>query len=121
MLLPRCLALLATFVLWSVLECASAGAYSFDANGFRLQSTTLYVHENAGQAVITIERGDVSRNAQIRYIAGGVGFPCAARQCTATRYDFTGTKGILAFPAGVRGETFSIPIVDHGASSLPKT
>jgi endoglucanase len=121
MLLPRCLALLATFVLWSVLECASAGAYSFDVNGFRLQSSTLYVHENAGQAVITIERGDVSRNAQIRYIAGGVGFPCAAQQCTATRYDFTGTKGMLDFPPGVGSETFSMPIVDHGTHSLPKT
>jgi endoglucanase len=121
MLLPRCLAVLATFVLWSVLGCASAGAYSFDASGFRLQSSTLYVHENAGWAVITIERGDVSRNAQIRYVVGGVGFPCGAQQCTATRYDFTGTKGMLDFPAGVRSETFSMPIVDHGAYSLPKT
>ena len=114
MLLLRCLAVLATFALWSVLGSASAGAYSFDPSGFRLQSSRLYVHEDAGRAVITIDRGEANQDAQIRYVVGGVGFPCGAQQCTATRYDFTGTKGMLDFPPGLRSETFSIPIVDHG-------
>ena len=42
---------------------APAGAVaapSPDPSGFHLQSDSLYVHENGGQAVITIERGDTS-------------------------------------------------------------
>jgi endoglucanase len=71
--------------------------------------------------VITIERGDASRDAQIRYITGGLGFDCGGTQCTATQYDTTGVKGMLDFPAGVHSESFTAPIVDHGADSLPKT
>jgi endoglucanase len=81
----------------------------------------LYVHEDAGAAVISIERTDTRRDAQIRYIAGGTGYPCGTVQCNATQFDFTAVKATLDFPPGVRVETFSIPIVDHGVDTLPAT
>ena len=62
-------------------------------SGFHLQSDSLYVHENAGQAVITIERGDTSEAAQIRYITLGDGVQCGASPCTAVDpYDFSSVK-----------------------------
>jgi endoglucanase len=114
----RRLACLALVALGSVIVPAAAQA---DSTGFHLQSSQLYVHESAGSAVVTIERGDASGSAQIRYIAGGLGFDCGGVMCTATKYDMTGVKGELDFPAGVHSMTFSIPVVDHGADSLPKT
>ena len=95
---------------------------SLDPSGFHLQSSQLTVSENAGQAVITIERGDTSEDAQIRYITLGDGVPCAAAECTAVDpYDFTSEKGMLDFPVGVASESFTVPIVDHGVQSVPKT
>src|SRR5947209_17886645 len=86
-----------------------------DPGGFRLESSALYVHENAGQAVITIERADTSKEAQIRYITLGQGVPCGSGQCTAVDpYDFSSVKGMLDFPVGVASETFSVPVFDHG-------
>ena len=117
---PRHLALLVVAV-GCLLAPAGAHADSYDPSGFRLQSSQLYVHENAGRAVITIQRSDVSREAQIRYITGGLGFQCGGAMCSATQYDFTSDKAMLDFPVGVASKTFSVPIVDHGASSLPKT
>jgi len=58
MLFLRRLALLVSVALGSVLVLAAAPASANDPNGFHLQSPQLYVHENAGQAVITIERTD---------------------------------------------------------------
>jgi endoglucanase len=121
MVILRRLAFLAAVALGSVLGPASAQAASFDPSGFRLQSSHLYVHESAGRAVVTIERTDARAGATIRYIAGGLGFPCGPAQCSATQYDFTGVKGGIDFPAGAHSESFSMPIVDHGAYSLPKT
>jgi endoglucanase len=72
--------------------------------------------------VITIERTDTSEDAQIRYITLGEGVPCGPAECTAVdRIDFSSVKGMLDFPVGVASETFTVPIVDHGAQSVPKT
>jgi endoglucanase len=109
-------------LLLSVIAAAGAQAAPTDPNGFHLQSTALYVHENAGAAQVTVERTNVSSAAQIRYIALGVGVPCGDTMCTAVSpYDFIGVKGELDFPAGVASMTFSIPIVDHGVFAMPKT
>jgi endoglucanase len=115
-------------ILPAALVCAllaPAGAQadaSPDPGGFRLESDSLYVHENAGQAVITIERSDTSEDAQIRYITLGDGVQCGASACTAVDpYDFSSVKGMLDFPVGVASETFTVPIADHGVQSVPKT
>ena len=104
---------------------APAGALadaSPDPSGFRLESSALTVNESAGQAVITIERTDTSEDAQIRYITLGDGVPCGPAECTAVDpIDFTSVKGMLDFPVGVSSETFTVPIVDHGVQSAPKT
>jgi endoglucanase len=104
---------------------APAGALadaSPDPSGFRLESAALTVNENAGPAVITIERTDTSQEAQIRYITLGNGVPCGPAECTAVDpIDFTSVKGMLDFPVGVASETFTVPIVDHGVQSAPKT
>ncbi|HUA72025.1 MAG TPA: glycoside hydrolase family 6 protein [Solirubrobacteraceae bacterium] len=95
---------------------------STDPSGFRLQSSALTVNENAGQAVITVERTDTSEEAQIRYITLGDGVPCGPAECTAVdAIDFTSVKGELDFPVGVASETFTVPIVDHDVSGVPKT
>ncbi len=97
-------------------------APSPDPSGFHLQSDSLYVHENGGQAVITVERGDTSEAAQIRYITLGDGVQCGASPCTAVDpYDFSSVKGELDFPVGVASETFTVPIIDHGVQTVLKT
>jgi hypothetical protein len=104
---------------------APAGAHADaaqDPAGFHLDSSSLYVHENAGQAVITISRSDTSKDAQIRYITLGDGVPCGPSQCTAVDpTDFSSVKGMLDLPVGVASETFSVPVVDHGVQTVPKT
>ena len=43
-------------------------------------------------------------------------------ECTAVDPDdFHSVKGELDFPAGVASETFTVPIVDHGVQTVPKT
>ncbi len=72
--------------------------------------------------MITVERSDTSEDAQIRYIALGDGVPCGPAECTAVDpIDFDSAKGELDFPVGVASETFTVPIVDHGTSGVPKT
>jgi endoglucanase len=119
----RRLTILPVAVLCALLAPALARADAApDPGGFHLDSSSLYVHENAGQAVITISRSDTSVDAQIRYITLGDGVQCGSAACTAVDpYDFSSAKGMLDFPAGVASETFSVPIVDHGVSSVPKT
>src|SRR5690348_2676928 len=120
MVLSRRIALLLSVVLASVLAPAAAQAASYDPNGFHLDSSQLYAHENAGSAVITISRSNTRVEAQIRYITLGLGVPCGNTGCSAVSpYDFTPVKGMLDFPAGVASETFRVPIVDHGTSTLP--
>jgi endoglucanase len=93
-----------------------------DPGGFHLDSSSLYVHENAGQAVITISRSNTTADAQIRYITLGQGVQCGTSQCTAVDpYDFSSVKGMLDFPVGVASESFTVPIVDHGVTSVAKT
>jgi endoglucanase len=123
MLRLRRLMILSLGLLGALLAPAAAHAdASTDPSGFRLQSSSLTVNENAGQAVITIERADTSEEAQIRYITLGDGVRCGPAECTAVDpIDFTSVKGELAFPAGVASETFTVPIVDHGAASVAKT
>ena len=110
-------------VLGALLAPAAAHAdASSDPSGFRLASSALTVNENAGQAVITVERTDTSEDAQIRYITLGDGVPCGPAECTAVDPDdFTSVKGELDFPVGVASETFTMPIVDHGVQTVPKT
>ncbi len=110
-------------VLGALLAPAAAHAdASFDPSGFRLVSSALTVNENAGQAVITVERTDTSEEAQIRYITLGDGVPCGPAECTAVDPDdFSSVKGELDFPVGVGSETFTMPIVDHGVQTVPKT
>jgi endoglucanase len=85
----------------------------YDALGFRLSSPAYVVNENAGNAVITIERTDTSREAQIRYIANPM---------TAERgIDFVQVKAMINFLPGQSSATFDIPIIDHGVPGLPKT
>jgi endoglucanase len=119
----RRLAILPVALLCALLVPAAAqAAASPDPGGFHLDSPALYVHENAGQAVITISRPNTSVDAQIRYITLGQGVQCGSSQCTAVDpYDFSSVKGMLDFPVGVASETFSVPIVDHGVQSVPKT
>jgi endoglucanase len=85
----------------------------FDPLGFRLSSPVYIVNENAGDAVITIERTDTTREAQIRYIAQPI---------TAERgIDFIPVKAMINFLPGQSSATFKIPVIDHGVPGLPKT
>jgi endoglucanase len=119
----RRLTILPVAVLCAFLAPTAAHAdASGDPSGFHLDSMSLYVHENAGQAVITISRGDTSDDAQIRYVTLGDGVSCGSAECTAVDpIDFFSVKGMLDFPVGVASETFTVPIVDHGVQSVPKT
>ena len=119
-------------LLLPLLACTAAQA-AVDPLGFQVQvpSGGLVVHENAGQAVVTVTRGSLESSfaAQIRYVTSGDGynpatnapFDCGGTPCTATSYDFTSVKGELDFRPGQTSDTFSIPIVDHGTDSVPKT
>jgi endoglucanase len=85
----------------------------FDPLGFRLASPLLFVHENAGNAVVEVDRINASQPAQIRYDTEPI---------TANKgYDFQHVKGMIAFAAGQKSATFDVPIVDHGLPGLPKT
>jgi endoglucanase len=100
---------------------APAGAKNYPG-GFRLQSSSLTVNEDAGQAVITIERSDTRQAAQIRYIALGDGVRCGRTECTAVDPDdFHSVKGELDFAAGVGSMSFEVKIVDHGTADVSKT
>jgi endoglucanase len=107
---------------------AAAQAANFDPGGFRFSSDSFTVHENAGQAVITVVRGDASKPATAYYVAVGIGHQCGAANCNATPpgngdvpADFGGTNGALAFQAGQTSGSFTVPIVDHHFDTIPKT
>jgi endoglucanase len=85
----------------------------FDALGFHLSAPLLFVSENAGNAVVTIERIDASKPAQIRYDTE----PITAQQ----DIDYSHAKGMISFAAGQTSATFDVPITDHGVPGLPKT
>jgi endoglucanase len=107
------IATLAACLICTLLVPAVAQAAPFDLLGFRLSAPVYVVNENAGDAVITIERTDTSREAQIRYIA----LPGTAER----GYDFEPVKAMINFLPGQASATFSIPIIDHGVPGLPKT
>jgi endoglucanase len=124
----RRLALLCSLALASVcagailLAPAAAQAAALDPTGFHLTSDSMSVNENAGRAMVTVERTDTSEAAQIRYITLGDGVQCGSTECTAVDpQDFHSVKGELDFAAGVASESFSFPIVDHGVSDVDKT
>jgi endoglucanase len=112
---------------------ASASARADDPLGFEIQVPPggLFVHENEGQAVITVTRSPAESGfgAQIRYVTSGDGydpqthapFQCGGMPCTATPYDFTSVKGELDFASGQTSATFSIPVVDHHQVTVPTT
>ena len=128
----RRLALGIVGLLVPLLACASAGA-AVDPLGFQIQvpSGGLVVHEDAGSAVITVtrDRAESAMGAQVRYVTSGDGydpdtnapFNCSGAPCTATSYDFTSVKGELDFQPGQTSMTFSVPVVDHHQTSVPKT
>ena len=97
----------------SLMVCAPAHAASYDPNGFRFESSSLSVHENAGEAVITVQRADAGQEAQVRYITIGI--------TAVAPYDYTPVKSMIDFAAGQSTATFTVPIVDHGVNGLPKT
>ena len=99
----------------------AAGAKNYPG-GFRLQSSSLTVNEDAGHAVITIERSNARQAAQIRYITLGDGVKCGSAECTAVDPDdFHSVKGELDFAAGVASMSFDVRIVDHGTADVSKT
>ena len=112
---------------------ALPGAAEADPLGFQIQVPAggLVVHENAGQATITVTRDPLesSMAAQVRYVTSGDGydpdtnapFDCGGTPCTATPYDFTLVKGELDFSPGQTSLSFNVPITDHGTDSVPKT
>src|SRR5579862_7649190 len=107
---------------------AVAHAAGYDPNGFRFTSANFIVHENAGQAVITITRNDASQAATAYYVAVGIGHPCGSDPCNATPphnsdvpEDFGSADAGLAFPAGVSTESFTVPIIDHHQDTITKT
>jgi len=113
MRLIRRLMLLAVLVVASIAAPAVASAATLDLTGFHFVSPLLFVNENAGSAVITVERSDTLMEAQVWYIALPI---------TAEKYvDFEPVKGMITFLPGQSSATFSVPIIDHGLPGLPKT
>src|SRR5437588_5046178 len=113
------------------LPSSAAAAPVIDPTSFHFDSPAFVVHENAVQAVITVER-DVAESptgAQVRYISSGDGynpatnapFDCGGVPCTATPDDFTSVKGELDFAPGQTTASFTVPVADHGVTSVPKT
>jgi endoglucanase len=113
MRLVQRLAILITCLLGAALAPAASHAAPFDALGFRLSSPVYSVNEDAGDAVITIDRIDTSREAQIRYIA----LPMTAERGV----DFEEVKAMINFLPGQASASFDVPIIDHGVPGLPKT
>lgn len=94
----------------------TAYAARVDPSGFRFVSSQLSVDENAGSAVVTVERSDARQSAQVRYIT--MGEPIAT---AVAPYDFTPKKSVLNFAAGQTSASFTLPIIDHGVDGLSKT
>jgi len=92
---------------------SAASAAPFDLLGFHFQSPLLFVNENAGNAVVTVERTNTLQAAQVRYITIGL--------TAEAPYDYTPVKSMLSFAAGQSTASFDVPIIDHGIIGLPKT
>ncbi|HWC86781.1 MAG TPA: glycoside hydrolase family 6 protein [Solirubrobacteraceae bacterium] len=109
----RLLILLLALVLAALAAPVAAQAALPDLTGFHLSSPLYFVNENAGAAVIEVDRLNTTVEGQVRYIA----LPITAEK----NIDFTPVKGMLDFQVGQASATFSIPIIDHGVPGLPKT
>ena len=101
---------------------------NYDPNGFRFSSATYSVHENQGQAVITVVRNDASQPGTAYYVGVGIGHDCGGVDCNAMPVnhgedpaDFGATNGAVSFAAGQTSATFTVQIVDHGFATIPKT
>ncbi len=71
---------------------------------FNLSGTTYTVDEDAGTAIITVQRsGDPTIDATVNY---------ATTALTAAGEDYTTTAGTLTFLAGENTKTFAIPIIN---------
>jgi endoglucanase len=92
---------------------AVTSAAILDLGGYALSSPLLFVSEDQGSALITVTRTDTSAAGQVGYIA----MPLTAEQYI----DYEPVKGELSFQAGQASATFSVPIIDHGVPTLPKT
>jgi endoglucanase len=90
-----------------------AHAARFDASGFHFSSNRLYVDENAGDAVITVQRSNTRQAAQVRYITIGL--------TAQSPFDYRPVKAMLSFGAGQSSASFRVPIVDHGIAGMPLT
>jgi endoglucanase len=120
-MLRRILPLLGCAIVSLATPAIAAGAPP-DPLGFHLATPNLVVHENAGNAVITVERTNTTQEAWIRYVAVGPGHPCGNTTCTAQYdWDFKSVQGTLDFPPGVSTQTFNVPIIDHHADTIPQT
>ncbi len=100
----------------SLLICALAATpaqAATDPTGFRFASTNFTAHENQGNAVITVTRGDVSQEAYIRYVTT----PTASATANS---DYRKVKAMLTFLPGQASATFEVPLIDHGASGPPR-
>lgn len=130
------LALAAVGVLVPLQLAASAQAAPADPLGFQIQVPPggIVAHENGGAAVITVTRDrlEALTGGQVRYQVSGDGFnpttnapfDCGGTPCTATSDDFTwipGASHLLDFGPGETSKSFSVPVTDHGVSSVPKT
>jgi endoglucanase len=109
----RLLILLAALVVAALAAPVAANATLLDIAGFHLSSPLYFVNENAGAAVIEVDRLDTTLAGQVRYIA----LPITAEK----NIDFTPVKGMLDFKVGQASATFTVPIVDHGVPGLPRT
>jgi endoglucanase len=109
----RHLILLGALALVALAAPAAASADLPDLTGYHISSPLLFVNENAGAAVVEIDRLNTTVAGQVHYIA----LPLTAEK----NIDFTPVKGVVDFAAGQASATFQVPIVDHGVPTLPKT
>ena len=89
--------------------------------GFYFSQSQYFVDENAGRAVITVERHDTARAAVVRFLT--LGQTPSHSEYAEAPYFFTPVKsGVnapdLNFAPGQGSATFTVPIVDHGFDSL---
>jgi endoglucanase len=105
--------LVAVALVAALLTPAFAHAAPLDPLGFRFSAPAYTVHENAGAAMITIERTNVAQEAQIRYLT---------TPGTAIRdQDYTPVKSMIDFQPGQASATFRVPVVDHHLPGIPMT
>lgn len=104
---------LALLAVTGLCPAAAQADAPLDPAGFHFLSSQLTVNENAGDAVITVERSDTSGTGYVRYITIG--------ETAQAPYDYTPEKAMLTFHAGQSQASFDVPIVDHGVTGLPKT